>query len=109
MEEFSSIFWKKLKNRVQLAFNPFLQLISDTPKPDFQVSDAIYYVLLADTEACALSKTIFIIRKFAKITKLDFVALNKHNHNGLNGPHGENVQCHVVEVIDYSICKNNFS
>ena len=59
-------------------------------------------------EACALTKIIFITKKIAKITKLDFVVLNKHNHNGLNGPHGENVQCHVVEVINYSIHKNNF-
>ena len=60
-------------------------------------------------EACALTKIIFITKKIAKITKLDFVVLNKHNHNGVTGAHGENVQCHVVEVIDYSICKNNFS
>ena len=59
-------------------------------------------------EACVLTKIIFIIIKFAKITKLDFVVLNNPNHNGVNGAHGENVQYHVVEVIDNLVFRNKY-
>ena len=59
-------------------------------------------------EACVLTKIIFIIIKFAKITKLDFVVLNNPNHNGVIGAHGENVQYHVVEVIDNLVFRNKY-
>ena len=68
----------------------------------------IIFFFFSGMEACVLTKIIFIIIKFAKITKLDFVVLNNPNHNGVNGAHGENVQYHVVEVIDNLVFRNKY-